>query len=98
MITSQSPLLTDFSLTKFHSDVSPDFLSLYQIPLSYLCLLPSFILVCVCSEFIDFHALFYVDKHSLVILLNSLPRIPPNLLPLESIFVKLVSFEEVIFP
>lgn len=37
-------------------------------------------------------------KHSLVILLNSLPRIPPNLLPLESIFVKLVSFEEVIFP
>ena len=54
--------------------------------------------VCVYSEFIDFHALFYVDKHSLVILLNSLPRTSPNLLPLESIFVKLVSFEEVIFP
>lgn len=45
--TLQSLLLTDFSLTKFHFDFSPDFLSLYQIPLSHLCLLPSFIQACV---------------------------------------------------
>lgn len=55
--TLQSPLLTDFSLTKFHFDFSPDFLSLYQIPLSCLCcFLLSFRRVC--SEFIDFTLFF----------------------------------------
>ena len=91
----QLPPYSPFCLLTFHlQNFTLIFLQIFFLFTKFL----SHICVCfllsfkhVCSEFIDFHALFHVDEHSLVILLNSLSRTSPNLLPLESIFVKLVS-------
>lgn len=96
--TPTSPLLIEL----FTFRISLWFFSRFSISLlnSSLIFCVYFLLSfrCLCSDFIDFHALFYVAEHSLIILLNSLSGISPNLLSLESIFVKLVCFEEVIFP